>query len=1108
MKKSILCLMVASLLFSCPYAQEQPDSAVVQQNSGAPWRIGKDSIQLTRQSFDVSYGTEDIYFTGQIHLEPLLIFYQQTDGLHLDIQPHATAIVQEDVPLGNRLWLTYRLARQHLDYPEQHIESIRVKFDKGNTIDFRNGMIVPADVKRIMMIEIKWKGSELPVTRVMQWGRVDIPSKRWLWLAGIGALGVGGILYGRLRRNKKPGQPEEKQEDEKQKKVVLSFTRIDPALPFDTLHPWNLIRVKAVFSKAPSSDKKARLASSTGDNIEVALSPLTDAVNTFISEPILVTTPVDDAETEDTGRYTLNTDVPGTLTVTVDEDSSTIPLSWPELPELPDPKGIRILINGPQNITVDPQAGVDGLLSIKVIDEFDNPVPDARIIWDIEGYTGDSPLTIADEEGITTLGFVASSEGGFIATMDDLPLIENIPATQLKINPLPDEMSMVELLSQEPPEFTADLVAPTFVRILDNEHSSPSFLYEGQPVHFTITPGRAHGGSNAATISVTVTDPHNKIHSITLNKSDSAGVYRNEKPWLVPHKENGDKLTLEFSGQRIELPVYANQVKGQEVQLYPMINQLRQLNLAARQSPDLDNETRQELHLKGKMIANAQAWLDEPQSGLGVLIVAIINAYIELLEQPWEELGPMQDIPVDIAVMPAVYKNTRIVYACKAESDKINEIISRTIQRSMSAIYWGVLKIIVELIAAPHIGAYTAYTGLDLEGRKVGKLERFIGGVTAVMAILPVGLAFARYARAARALERKALSNFRLLSTTMQKAYSSRIFVVKAATTQQLRAQMSGMFTKTIKAEIKIQKQAQKALDKVDDLKRQIKELEDEIQAAQTKLDDEIQWRAESISKGNKRIKPMTADMRNWKNGIVKKQKSLELQQVKLQKAKANHAEHIKNLNELHVGRDLTRNHLKRLKDENILPAECDKIEGRRATDLYQVQAQADLAATDAAWAGVTKRTIHNPYRQTRWGKIDDFKISRKKTIAPEADHINMKDLNGADSKYWTFWPEKSGKLGKDILKDLDTVTHRVRQAVNSIEKGRQIQYNILSQRTGQQGMKVWKEVWDLDFAIITPVEVPLQVQNMIRASVGGAGSKIRFQVVPARLDAWASSIP
>ena len=1081
-------------------SQQQRDTLVMSQKSGGPWKYERDTVFLEKQSFNVRYG-QGIYFTGQIHLQPTILFHDSSEGRRMNIKPNVTATVLEDKPLGNRLWLTYRLARQHLDYPDQHLEYIRVYFNNGESQDYQSNMLIPEDVTKISSLEIKWNGDELPVTAFLVWGEIDTPKSRLWWILGGAAIAGGGLAYAaRRRRLRRPrrneGNEEEDDEEEEDKNVVLSVTRLDPSIPILELRPFNLIRVKAVFKQSPEGSVKVNLTSLSGGTLEVDLELLGPS-NTYISEPILLQVPGYESEFD---AQIISVALDDTITLVLDDATKVLSVNYLRLPEVPEMPGIRITRNGPLDITVDPQAGIDGELNVRVIDEFDEPMPNVRVVWDIQGFQEDMPCSVTDEDGVAKLGFIALSSGGFDPVDSDLPVSSSLQSRSYTIKALLEDQKLLELVSEDTPQFKVDLVAPTFLRILNHNYQQSAYLVKGENTFFQVSTGRAESQGLGETIETTIIEPDGDDDTIELQQTPKKYTFENTDPWSASFEEDGKEVVLRYNNHRTSVPVYESVYKGQDSQLYPMLNTLRQINLQARRLGNLTKQQQDELHLKGKMLANAIAWLDEP-AGIYQIPINVTGKYMELLELPMSELGPMKDIKVEKDDMPGTLKGTNIIFACERESKDITETIQKAANRFSDNVTWTFIKMVVEIVAAPHIGAYTAYTGRTIEGKKVGMLERFVGGVTAVAGLIPVGAAFARYAKAARAMERHALTHLDWYATTMEKAYTARIFAIKAATSQQLRTQLSTMFKKTIQEEQKIQKQAQKALDDVDEIQTKIKSLEDDIKVARERLDAEIARRA-----NNPKLKPVTKQMESWGRGIKRKEKSLGLRRQDLARARKKHQLQVERLDNLHLGRRLDKKHLEKLHEEGLLPAYDDMFGDRVANSIYQRQVETDLAHMDDAWAGVTKRKIHKDYQQTRWGS--DFKISKKKVTAPEADHIHMKDLRGGDSKLWTFWPEDSGTGLKNILSSRDTVTSRVRQAVNSIEKGRQVQYNILCQRMGQKGMLVWQKVWDLDFYIITPIPVPREVQNLIRASVGGAGRNIRFTVVPAKLDVWAKAIP
>lgn len=170
-----LTLAVASILAQ---AQGQPKEKPIQVGGGS-WQLDVNkAIQLNQGSFEVLHKAGDKHFLGIVYCAPVLtVSASSPDERYLAVSPNVTAKILEDDELGNRLWLGYRLARQHLDYPEQHVAKISVTLDTGEATQDSSGRFpIPKGAKRMERLEIVWAGNDkLPIQKTLVWGRQALP---------------------------------------------------------------------------------------------------------------------------------------------------------------------------------------------------------------------------------------------------------------------------------------------------------------------------------------------------------------------------------------------------------------------------------------------------------------------------------------------------------------------------------------------------------------------------------------------------------------------------------------------------------------------------------------------------------------------------------------------------------------------------------------------------------------------------------------------------------------------------------------------------------------------------------------------------------------------
>lgn len=200
--------LAAASTFVQAQTQDQQNEKPIQVQGGS-WQLEVDKpIQLKQGSFEVFHEEGDKHFRGIVYCSPVLTVSTSSTGeRYLIVKPTVTAKIAEDDKLGNRVWLGYRLARQHLDYPEQHVAKISVTLDTGESKQDSSGrFVIPKDAKRVEGLEIVWAGDEnLPIQKTMVWGGAGLP---WIPLAILAAAAILATAAAtHLIRKQKRNQP-------------------------------------------------------------------------------------------------------------------------------------------------------------------------------------------------------------------------------------------------------------------------------------------------------------------------------------------------------------------------------------------------------------------------------------------------------------------------------------------------------------------------------------------------------------------------------------------------------------------------------------------------------------------------------------------------------------------------------------------------------------------------------------------------------------------------------------------------------------------------------------------------------------------------------------
>ena len=277
------------------------------------------------------------------------------------------------------------------------------------------------------------------------------------------------------------------------------------------------------------------------------------------------------------------------------------------------------------------------------------------------------------------------------------------------------------------------------------------------------------------------------------------------------------------------------------------------------------------------------------------------------------------------------------------------------------------------------------------------------------------------------------------------------------------------------------------------------------VQEAETKLNEAVQQR--SLPPNARTVKTTPSAIASRQRNVARVQKMVDTAEKELSKLEAGQSKLVRKLDDISAGRRLDVERLRAMDEAKTLPAQDDAFDGVRSTRLYENQVQVELSGKNAAWRGGNKFELRKPYQRTNWGKGLD--IAEKKTYAPEPDHVcyDPDSFAVGDSKYYAYWPEGDAYSALDQLGQA-RVEERATAVVDTIEKARLSQYEMLRNVSGDvPPSTLWKNVFERDIVIATPIDVPDYFVSMVRSRVMGAGRNVKFVTVAARLDTWANSI-
>ncbi len=1119
----LLLHLLAGLCLQIPVARAQPAPAAADSTLAA-------SGEPPPQAFDVFAGNANEstknrgmiggggYYYTIVTIAPR---YEVTKERVVRIVLDAPRVTKKDVKQqdpGGLALLTWSFALMDMENPSGLVKEVTAKFGSLSTTSAtpQNGVFVfqmPPGASRLEGFDVHWT-----------WGRNDVVLTFEAQGAGVSmvpiilaALATLGLIGGRYLRHRRRPKDEESREREV---LALTFTRIDPACAIERAIPLQLIRVKAttngVAGESPDAIDGTLTNPRTGASTSIRFEAVTPSGvaggvpggAVFLSDAIVLSERVD-GDALDVAHLPVEPE--DVLQVACGGCTAALPIVDVE-DRLGDPPHLTLEAVGETAAATavwDPQRGVRAELVVKLTDEAGAPVPYERIVWRI-GDEQEAPVTVTDEQGLTRLSFQPAETRGFYPVMEDLPLCGWIGAQAYTVQALPEDDASAMLLSAPPPEFSIDLVEPTRVHVLDENGAQAPILCPPRQAHVRVSLGRADAAAHRGPLAVKVTVPGDTI-AVTLSPIRLRHTFESTVAIAYNPPRDGADLVVFFNSIGTSARIYPAETVAQEKETWRTIELLTQIYDAALQSGALDAETHAEISVKQRLAANALAWNKEEYQTTQ-LHGAVAAAYADLLVAPLEDLGPAVDEGPDVAILPQVWKQTSIRFVREVERRQVERAIR--IGRADTWSYWsrelfGVFLDLVKMALGTQLAVYTLFSGRTAEGQKADWLERIAGGATVALVLLPFAgpiSRLGRYGHAARAFEKQVMADLRLARLTLKQAYQTERLAVNAARAEQISRSVGELFSKKLTEEAAAVAKVETLSARVTTLERRLADAPEELVALEGELQQFVADRAR-LQAIKRPLKDVAASIRRTKNAMARVRRGLDEWPADVAKWRARRMKAEQALDELQAGREVSKQELRKMHAEGRLPSESAKIEGVKANRIYQRRVETELGAQSKTWVGERSWPIPAPYRHTTWGR--KLRVSRKQTVSPKPDHLNVNpaSLHAADSKYWTFWPGESSMRGMS-QEGLWLIESRVRQAVDSLEKARLVQFQILRQQNpALSKAAAWEQVWSRQVTIVTPIGTPEYFQNLLRASLRGAGKSVNFQVIPARLDTWAEAL-
>ncbi|TPQ34651.1 hypothetical protein C2U70_16545 [Bradyrhizobium guangdongense] len=795
-------------------------------------------------------------------------------------------------------------------------------------------------------------------------------------------------------------------------------------------------------------------------------------------------------------------------------------------PELPSYR----LITGQTEVTFDPEERKTAPIELKLVDGNGKAVPLQKIVWQIDGVET-HPVSITDENGLARLEFLPTASGKFQPAYDGLPLGGEVSAGTLSVTAIPLDPNITIQLGSAMPTYQVTLNYPTLVKMLDENGNEAPVLVGAQERFVRVILGTRLAKLAPASVAVdvltktqggwtTLPEIRGGVDSfqVKADKTPVRGMYQSTKTIPVARalfRTKVSTLHLTVAGRETVFPVYEDRGTYSTEIARQVLDRLDGLLATAQRDQRLSDEGRAELAAKAQMLKTAKMLFDEAEGNIAApaIRLAIAEAYSSLLTDdgdPDQLGGPAK---MKVSGLKKEYQ-----FASQVEGQRVTAAVDASLANlgaQVDSFVNAMQMAAVMAITGPAADFYVLFSGRTIEGQRAGTLERVLAGTAAVSGlILTVAPPLAASARAELALQRMQLAEERVLTVTLERAMARLPeFEITSAQVAQILSKVPKL-TNPTKKMAKAIKSAEAESQKLNDAEKELAHFKDKLAKANDELNAMKTELANRVASGNTRNKKLITKIEDKKGAIEQANKSIDMRNKNIANIKANLAVIETKMAEARLERGLSKSELMTMHAEKRLPAQNDKVNGRTVASVYESQNAEVLKPYFPGKTFKENKPMELPgtfvgseakpetkYAPTTWGV--DFAVDAAEERGHMRPDLAILDPETGEMFEIKYFVKESGGTEEGWMAQL----------IPSVEKGRLAQYKYVRDHRASLGQSlafndVWNDVLSRPLYVATPREMSARFQNILKASVRGAGKNVKFIVIPVPLDAWAATIP
>jgi hypothetical protein len=931
------------------------------------------------------------------------------------------------------------------------------------------------------------------------------------------------------------------------------LVRMDPETALLDLVPLQFFRVAAELDgDVPAELRKTAVLRNprTGATLDVALTlARLPGGPHLLSEPVLLgvpDTPNDVPQLAACPGDTLELSVDSARATAVVRPGDTTFDPDPCAPP-PPPERFALQAVGATTRTFDPASDPRSApLEVLLLDEAGAPLPDEEVVWQLR-QTGEAYATTTDAEGRARLDFAVVERGRFVAVAEGVPLGEPLvdrvrrpqdpPFYDVDVAPLDP---IIALGVAAPVAFQVELVRPNAIELFTRGGRLEHLLHE-QRFFIRVWPGRRIRDRTRPLDVELATSAGDRL-TVALPRTDG-GVFESTTPLYLANGANHADLRLDAGANpRGQLRVTALDVTL-AVRAYPteldyryeegrdMLALVEDALEAAVAAPDLTPEEQANLRDRLALVGQANRWARARLStsykaalvytylglvaleagGLGEAVDESVNAAADAYHRAHPGWHPFP-ISVRETAPPAIrfgfeVERDRVIHAFALTRSANFAVVLAAVQGLFPELTWrALLHGLREVVVAPGLAAYTAITGWTADGEVATSMQRFVGGVEALLGLVVLAetaVALAALGRSAQAL----LQRFRAgraasrgleldaaaLGEGLTVARQEAVEALEAAQAAQRRERTRQRYTAKV----------DRANAQLDELRQRRAELQGGRQALVDELAAKERDLAARVARGETRNKGRQAAIgvaRRKLQRLEGRMAKLDQRIAKRRARKLRAYQALGNIERL----GLSRAEVEALIQARRLPDPFDRVADTFVHKLYEDQVTGALPGFSKG-KGVVVRTSHPSVLGDAFGEPLTQPRRQHRTARPVPDHVNETTLDMADSKFYDFDTRTSDTYRRAAAREI----------AETVEKARLVQRERVRARRrandlpvdGPDGEDLVNQVvYQRQVTIVTPTTVPPEVQAMIRLLVGKrSASQLRFRVIAPDLAGWAA---